>query len=77
MPTNPIAAETVVASLTKSFAAAKRHETPYRHWFIENCLPPEAIQSADKLPFPAPLMPRTVLSSRSWPPSLTRCRTPA
>jgi hypothetical protein len=56
MPTNPIAAETVVASLTKSFAAAARHETPYRHWFVENCLPPEAIASADKLPFPAPAL---------------------
>ena len=54
MPTTPIAAEQVVASLTNSFAAAKQHETPYRHWFIENCLSPDAVKLVDKLPFPAP-----------------------
>jgi hypothetical protein len=54
MPTTPIAAASVVTSLTNSFAAAKQHETPYRHWFIENCLSPEAAKLVDKLPFPAP-----------------------
>lgn len=54
MPTTPIAAATVVDSLTKSFAAAQQHETPYRHWFIGNCLSPEAVKLVDKLPFPAP-----------------------
>jgi hypothetical protein len=56
MPTTPIAAASAVDSLTKSFAAAKQHETPYRHWFIENCLSPEAAKLVDKLPFPAPAL---------------------
>jgi hypothetical protein len=48
--------DAVVSSLIASFEAAKRHETPYRHWFIANCLPPEAFQACLDLPFEAPAL---------------------
>jgi hypothetical protein len=52
----PVSKDAIVASLIKSFQAGKRHETPYRHWFVENCLPPEVIKAVLELPFPAPAL---------------------
>jgi hypothetical protein len=48
--------DAIVASLVKSFEAGKRHETPYRHWFIENCLPADVANTALHLPFDAPAL---------------------
>jgi hypothetical protein len=48
--------DAIVASLIKSFEAAKRHEQPYRHWFIENCLPQSVVDDVLALPFPAPAL---------------------
>lgn len=49
-----IASGAIVASLLESFAAAKVHETPYKHWHVERCLPDAAIDEVLALPFPAP-----------------------
>ena len=49
-----ISSQAVVSSLQASFNAAKRHETPYRHWFVSHCLPEGAIDDIIGLPFPAP-----------------------
>jgi hypothetical protein len=46
--------DAIVASLIKSFEAAKRREKPYLHWLIENCLPADTVDSILALPFPAP-----------------------
>ncbi len=48
--------DAIVASLIKSIEAAKRHEAPYRHWFLENCLPAEVIAEVIALPFPPPAL---------------------
>ena len=44
----------VQTSLLESFAAGERGETPYRHWFLSDCLPQDALQAICDLPFPAP-----------------------
>ncbi len=41
-------------SLIGSFAAAKKGERPYPHWFVENCLPQSTVDAVLGLPFPAP-----------------------
>ena len=51
-----ISAEAVVSSLQASFGAARRHETPYRHWLVSGCLPEGAIDDIIALPFPAPAL---------------------
>jgi hypothetical protein len=47
-----------VAAVTKtllgSLDAATRHDTPYRHWFVEHCLPNAMIDELLALPFEAP-----------------------
>ena len=49
-------AEAVVKSLQASFAAAERHETPYRHWLVEKCLPEGGVEAINGLPFPPPAL---------------------
>ena len=49
-------ADTVVASMLASIDAAKPHATPYRHWFLRECLPAEAVTTINGLPFPAPAL---------------------
>ena len=44
----------VTASLLKSFAAGKKGEKPYPHWFVENCLPADVVDQCLGLPFPTP-----------------------
>jgi hypothetical protein len=46
--------EATKASLLASFAAGKKSATPYTHWFVENCLPPDVVDQCLGLPFPAP-----------------------
>ena len=48
--------DAIVASLIKSFEAGKRHETPYRHWFVQNCLPADVAAETLALPFEAPAL---------------------
>lgn len=42
------------AALLASFAAAKKGDKPYPHWFLENCLSQKAVDEVMGLPFPAP-----------------------
>lgn len=42
------------SSLLASFAAGKKGEMPYPHWFVENCLPAGVVDQCLGLPFPAP-----------------------
>lgn len=49
-------ADAVAASLLTSFKASERHETPYRHWLLDKCLPEAALDEIIDLPFPAPTL---------------------
>ena len=49
-----ITKEAFVASLLASMDSARRHEQPYRHWFLEKCVPEDAVDPILALPFPAP-----------------------
>src|SRR5262245_28208650 len=48
------AEEAFVSTLLDSIAACERHETPYRHWFMQRCLPATALDQILALPFLAP-----------------------
>lgn len=48
--------EAVTATLLKSFATAKRAEQPYRHWFLNECLPKSVTDDLTELPFPPPAL---------------------
>lgn len=48
--------EAITAALLNSIAASERHEQPYPHWFLNKCLPPEAADEIESLPFPAPAL---------------------
>ena len=47
-------AEDVVTSLLKSFQSGEEQQTPYRHWFLHDCLPQDVIEDIIDLPFEAP-----------------------
>jgi hypothetical protein len=49
-----ITKEAFVSALIESIAASQRHETPYRHWLLERCIPEDALDQVLALPFPAP-----------------------
>jgi hypothetical protein len=49
-----ITKDAFIASLLESFETAKREERPYRHWFLQRCLPADAVDPILNLPFPAP-----------------------
>ena len=46
--------EDVVRTLLDSIEQGERHEQPYRHWFLANCLPQDILDDIIELPFPAP-----------------------
>lgn len=46
--------EAVVDTLLKSIEASKRNDQPYKHWFLERCLPAGDVETILGLPFPAP-----------------------
>ncbi|MCB1511783.1 MAG: 2OG-Fe(II) oxygenase [Hyphomicrobiaceae bacterium] len=50
----PTTTRAVIDSLLHSFSKAERHEQPYRHWFLADCLPGEALPEIAALPFEAP-----------------------
>lgn len=56
MSTSAIDAKGVTETLLASFKAARAGSTPYKHWFLENCLSPAAVDAANDLPFPAPAL---------------------
>jgi hypothetical protein len=47
-------ADDVVKTLLGSFGAGRRNETPYRHWFLTDCLPKDTLDDILTLPFGAP-----------------------
>ncbi|HEY1245525.1 MAG TPA: 2OG-Fe(II) oxygenase [Hyphomicrobiaceae bacterium] len=49
-----ITKEAFVSAMLDSIASSQRHETPYRHWLLERCLPEDAVGQVLALPFPAP-----------------------
>jgi hypothetical protein len=46
-------ADKVVHSLLESFRTGAREETPYRHWFLKNCLPQATVDEILALPISA------------------------
>ena len=46
--------EAVVDQMLSSIRTSKRHDAPYKHWFLANCLPDDAASTILGLPFPAP-----------------------
>ena len=50
----PSSKDAIVATLTKCFAASAVKPVPYRHWFVDNCLPADVVADVLRLPFPAP-----------------------
>ena len=49
-----ITKDAFVASLLESIETSRRVEQPYRHWFLQRCLPADAVDPILALPFPAP-----------------------
>ena len=47
-------ADDVVRTLLTSFEQGQQNETPYRHWFLDDCLPSDTLDDIIALPFPAP-----------------------
>lgn len=48
--------DAIVATLLESFAAGKRSDAPYPHWFVSRCLPASVADEITDLPFPAPAL---------------------
>jgi hypothetical protein len=46
----------VIASLIESFEQARVGDKPYRHWFLERCLPADALDAVIALPFEPPAL---------------------
>ncbi|HZT46558.1 MAG TPA: 2OG-Fe(II) oxygenase [Hyphomicrobiaceae bacterium] len=46
--------EALCASIVNSFDRARLAETPFPHWLLEDCLPPEVVTMILALPFEAP-----------------------
>jgi hypothetical protein len=51
-----ITKDAFVASLLESIGASQRKEQPYRHWFLDRCLPTDAVDQILGLPFEAPAL---------------------
>ena len=51
-----ISSDAVVDAMQASIANSKRTDTPYRHWFLEKCLPDDAVAKIQALPFEAPAL---------------------
>jgi hypothetical protein len=47
-------AEQITQQFIASATAAPRHDTPYPHWFLDNCWPADVVREVTALPFPAP-----------------------
>ena len=51
-----ISSQAVVQSMHASITASKRTDRPYKHWFLDNCLPAAALPEIQGLPFEAPAL---------------------
>lgn len=51
-----ITSQAVVASMQSSIASSKNVAQPYKHWFLSNCLPDDAVAHIQALPFEAPAL---------------------
>jgi hypothetical protein len=51
-----ITKEAFVSAMLESIATSEQHETPYRHWLLDRCLPEDALDEVLALPFPAPAL---------------------
>lgn len=51
-----VTSDAVVSSMHASIAATSRVATPYPHWFLNNCLPAQAVSEIQALPFEAPAL---------------------
>lgn len=49
-----ITAQTVIKTMVASIDRAKLTRTPYKHWFLTNCLPDDVVDAILDLPFEAP-----------------------
>lgn len=49
-----ITAEAITESMLNSIGSSTRNDKPYRHWFLQSCLPDDAIAATLSLPFDAP-----------------------
>jgi hypothetical protein len=47
-------AQEIVRHFLASLASAPRHDEPYPHWFLEDCLPKDVARDVTALPFPPP-----------------------
>jgi hypothetical protein len=52
----PLSAHAVVSSMRASMAASAPVDQPYKHWFLSQCLPTEAVTAIQALPFEAPAL---------------------
>lgn len=51
-----ITSDAIVSSMLASIAGSQRNDTPYKHWFLEGCLPEAAVDEVLGLPFEAPAL---------------------
>jgi hypothetical protein len=51
-----LAADEVVRTFIRSVDTARSSDKPYRHWFLKDCLPKDALDETLALPFPAPAL---------------------
>jgi hypothetical protein len=49
-----ITKEACISSLLQSIASSEPHEKPYLHWFLQDCMPEDALERTLALPFAAP-----------------------
>lgn len=49
-------ADEIVENFLASVDGSQRNDTPYRHWFLSDCLPKDTVAEALALPFPAPAL---------------------
>lgn len=52
--TMAITKQAIIDAMRASMASASSSDTPYRHWFLEHCLPDDAAKAIIDLPFAAP-----------------------
>ncbi|HRD77870.1 MAG TPA: 2OG-Fe(II) oxygenase [Hyphomicrobiaceae bacterium] len=51
-----VSRDAIVDQLLASFAAGRRAEAPYPHWFLKDCVSSAALDEILALPFPAPAL---------------------
>jgi len=51
-----ITSDAVIASMHTAIANAQHTTTPYKHWFLTQCLPADAVAQVQGLPFEAPAL---------------------